>query len=74
MKTGYMVMYFPDGDGWGAEVPDLPGCLTCGDTLDQVREGIKEAIQGWIEVAREDGDLIPEPSRIIETVCVEIPA
>lgn len=73
MKTGYLVMYFPEGDGWGAEVPDLPGCLTCGDTLDQVREGIKEAIQGWIEVAREDGDVIREPSRIIETVSVEIP-
>lgn len=55
-------------------MPDLPGCLTCGDTLEQVREGIQEAIQGWIEVAREDGDPIPEPSRIVETVSVEIPA
>jgi len=51
-----------------------PGCLTCGDTLEQVREGIKETIQGWIDVARHDGDPIPEPTRIMETVIVEIPA
>ncbi len=74
MTAGYMVIYFPDGDGWGAEVPDLPGCLTCGDTLEEVREGIKEAIQGWIDVAREDGDPIPEPRRIVETINIEIPA
>ncbi len=74
MTTGYMVIYFPDGDGWGAEVPDLPGCLRCGATLDQVRERIKEAIQGWIDVAREDGDPIPMPSRIMETVSVGVPA
>jgi predicted RNase H-like HicB family nuclease len=74
LKTGYAVIYFPDCDGWGAEVPDLPGCVTCGATLDEVRVRIKEAIQGWIEVAQEDGDPIPEPSRIIETMNLEIPA
>jgi predicted RNase H-like HicB family nuclease len=73
MKTGCMVIYFPDGDGWGAEMPDLPGCLTCVDTLDQVREGIKEAIQDWIDVAIQDGEPIPEPSRIVETVSIELP-
>ena len=39
-ETGYYV----------AEVPALPGCVTQGKTLEEVKKNIKEAIEGWLEV------------------------
>ncbi len=36
--------------GYWAEVPALPGCLTQGETLDEVVENINDAIQGWLSV------------------------
>lgn len=44
-----------------AEVPELPGCMTHGDTRAAARANAKEAIQSWIDTANEFGDLIPEP-------------
>ena len=40
--------------GYWAEVPDLPGCVTEADTLDELKEMLKDAITGYLEVARED--------------------
>ena len=37
--------------GFWAEVPGLPGCMTEGETLDQVKVNILEAVQGWMEAA-----------------------
>ena len=56
----------PDGSGYTAEVPDLPGCLTCADTLDELFEMIEDAKRGWIEVALERGIAIPEPSPLFD--------
>ncbi len=36
--------------GWWAEVPALPGCLTQGETLDEVVDNLNDAIQGWLSV------------------------
>ena len=36
--------------GYWAEVPALPGCLTQGQTLDELRENLDDAIQGWLSV------------------------
>ena len=52
----------PDGSGYTAEVPDLPGCLTCAETLEELWDMIEDAKRGWLELALEDGDPIPEPS------------
>ncbi len=35
--------------GFWAEVPAMPGCVTQGETLDEIRENLKEAIVGWLE-------------------------
>jgi len=45
-----------------AYVQDLPGCVTTGDTLDEVRAMMREAIEFHLDGMREDGDPIPEPS------------
>jgi len=47
---------------YGAYVPDLPGCVTTGDTLDEVRAMIREAIEFHLDGMREDGTPIPQPS------------
>ncbi|MGI2907892.1 type II toxin-antitoxin system HicB family antitoxin [Tolypothrix sp. VBCCA 56010] len=37
--------------GYWAEVPALPGCITEGDTIEEVSANLKDAIEGWLEVA-----------------------
>ena len=51
----------PDGS-YSAYVPDLPGCVACGDTADEVRQLIQEAIPLHLELMREQGEPIPVPS------------
>ncbi|HHY22592.1 MAG TPA: toxin-antitoxin system HicB family antitoxin [Bacilli bacterium] len=49
-----------DGGGYLVEVPDLPGCVTDGDTLDEAIRKAGEATESWLEAARECGRKIPE--------------
>jgi predicted RNase H-like HicB family nuclease len=44
-----------------AEVPELPGCLAHGDTQEAALANVKQAMQLWLDTAREFGDPIPEP-------------
>ena len=44
-----------------AEVPELPGCMTHGATREEALAMAEDAIQGWLAVAREFGDAVPEP-------------
>src|SRR4030067_2461902 len=53
----------PENPGGGARVVELPGCITQGDTFEELGEMIRDAMRGWIEVALEDGEDIPEPRR-----------
>jgi predicted RNase H-like HicB family nuclease len=46
---------------YSAYVPDLPGCVAVGDTLEEVKAEIREAIEFHLEGMREDGSPIPEP-------------
>ncbi|MCI6697473.1 MAG: type II toxin-antitoxin system HicB family antitoxin [Erysipelotrichaceae bacterium] len=48
--------------GYVASYPDLPGCLTCGDTLEEVVKNADEAKREWLLAAMEEGIDIPEPS------------
>ena len=63
MSLSYRVEIYPepDGNGYTALIPDLPGCMTCADTLEELWGMIEEAKRGWLEVSLEDGDYIPEP-------------
>ena len=68
MSLPYRVEIYPeeDGGGYTAKIPDLPGCMTCADTLDELWDMIAEAKELWLEVALADGDYVPEPSPIEE--------
>jgi antitoxin HicB len=57
----YRIEVYPDGDGYTAAIPDLPGCLTFGDSLQEVLDLIGDAKAGWLELAIENRQPIPEP-------------
>jgi len=52
-----------DGGGYVATVPDLPGCMSDGETPEEALKNVQEAIASWIEAAKEWKRDIPEPSR-----------
>jgi predicted RNase H-like HicB family nuclease len=57
----YAVIYEQGENNWGAIVPDLPGCVSIGDTFEEVQSNVKEAIELYLEVLLERGEAIPEP-------------
>jgi predicted RNase H-like HicB family nuclease len=63
LNLQYPVTLYPDQEGgYVAQIKDLPGCLTQGETLDETIANIQEARELWIETAYEAGDEIPLPS------------
>lgn len=66
----HAVIYEKSSNGYGAYVPDLPGCVAVGDTLDETQRLIKEAIELHLKGMREDGEPIPQPTSIAENVSV----
>ncbi|MFM9158282.1 MAG: type II toxin-antitoxin system HicB family antitoxin, partial [Dolichospermum sp.] len=66
------VVYEWAGSNYSAYVPDLPGCVACGDTLEETEELMKEAIELYLEVLKEDGKPIPKPSTKVGQVVVMI--
>lgn len=55
---------------YGAYVPDLPGCVATGATVEETERSIREAIEFHVEGLRADGLPIPEPSSRVEYVDV----
>lgn len=49
---------------WGVVVPDLPGCFSAGDTMEDALIQAEEAITAWIEATLDAGQPIPKPSNI----------
>jgi predicted RNase H-like HicB family nuclease len=58
----------PDGGFWG-EVPALPGCYSQGETVDELKHNIREAIAGVLEVLKEQGR---EPDSNIQILDVAV--
>ncbi|MBD0304870.1 MAG: type II toxin-antitoxin system HicB family antitoxin [Tolypothrix sp. T3-bin4] len=50
MKIKAIIHPAEEGGYW-AEVPALPGCITEGDTMEEVMVNLKDAIEGWLDVA-----------------------
>ncbi len=59
---------------YSAYVPDLPGCVATGKTVQEVLSSIREAIEFHIEGLVEDGAPIPDPGTLVDYVEVHIPA
>ena len=55
-----------DGGGFLATVPDLPGCMSDGETPEEAIVNVQDAILAWLEGAHELGREIPPPSKITQ--------
>ena len=63
MTDKYLVVIEEASDGsFSAYLPDVPGCVSCGDTLDEVRSMIKEALEFHFDGMRQAGLPIPPPT------------
>lgn len=66
----YAVVIEKTPQNYSAYVPDLPGCVATGESIQEVTQNIQEAIAFHVEGMREDGEPIPEPKA--STVLVEV--
>jgi len=62
----YAIVLEKAANNYSAYVPDLPGCVATGHTVEETEREIREAIEFHIEGLREDGLLIPQPESIVE--------
>ena len=67
----YVVVYEQTPNNWAAYVPDLPGCVAVGDTREEVKGQITEAIIFHLESLLEHGDPIPAPGKWTDLVEVK---
>jgi antitoxin HicB len=63
MALPYRLEIVPDPyeGGYAARYPDLPGCITTGETIEAVRKNAEDAKRAWLEAATEDGSAIAMP-------------
>ena len=66
MSLPYRIELMPDQEegGFVVSFPDLPGCLTIGETIEDAYKNAEDAKQEWLLAAMEDGIEIPEPDSI----------
>ncbi|HHX95005.1 MAG TPA: toxin-antitoxin system HicB family antitoxin [Clostridia bacterium] len=62
LKLPYRIVLHPSPEGgYAAEIPELPGCISQGQTIEEALKMIEDAKLCWLESAIEDGAIIPEP-------------
>lgn len=61
MALPYQIELIPDDDVWFVRIPDLPGCISQGDTREEALTMIRDAHYGWIATALSDGESVPPP-------------
>ena len=66
MALPYRMELVPDLDegGYAVSYPDLPGCVSCGETLESAVRNGEDAKKAWLLAALEDGIDIPEPNQL----------
>ena len=69
-KVTYLIVYEKSSNGWGAYAPDLPGLGVAGQTLEETKQLIREAIEFHLEGMRQHGEVIPVPSTQTEYITV----
>ena len=57
------IIHEDESGGYWAEVPSLPGCVTQGESIEEVRENLREAIEAWLEAGEPEG---PVEDEVIE--------
>jgi predicted RNase H-like HicB family nuclease len=63
--SGYLALVYKDKDtSYGVSFPDVPGCISAGDSFEQAIDNAAEALAGHLALMRADGDPIPPPRSI----------
>ncbi len=70
----YSVILLPNDPepGYTATVPALPGCISCGDTLEEALENIKDAIALYVRDSLNHGEAVPDDRGVVVKVTVEV--
>jgi len=68
----YLIVIEKTASGFSAYSPDLPGCISTGNSQGEVEENMREAIAFHLDGLREDGQPVPEPQSY--SAYVELPA
>jgi predicted RNase H-like HicB family nuclease len=71
MRQRNTVIFERAEHNWAAYVPDLPGCITTGKTLEKTERNIQEAVRGHLAVLREFGEPVPRPTCVAREI--EVP-
>jgi predicted RNase H-like HicB family nuclease len=64
----YPIIIEQTGTGYSAYSPDVDGCVSAGDTLEETRRNFQEALAEHFELRREIGEPIPEPKTSVDYV------
>ena len=67
----FAVVFEKAESNWAAYVPDLPGCITTGSTLEETKQNIREAMELHVEAMLEVGEPIPVPTSDVDFVELE---
>ncbi|MEH1839118.1 MAG: type II toxin-antitoxin system HicB family antitoxin [Nostoc sp.] len=59
------IIHSAEEGGYWAEVPALPGCITEGDTMEEVMANLKDAIKGWLDVAN-SSNAVDSTDQVVE--------
>jgi predicted RNase H-like HicB family nuclease len=68
IEMKYLVVVEKSQSGYGAYVPDLPGCIAAAESRDEVVRLIRDAMQFHVEGLKEAGDPVPKPSSQSELI------
>ena len=64
----YLIIIEKTASGYSAYSPDVPGCISAGDTEDETRRNFQEALLSHFDALREIGGQIPEPTSLVSYV------
>ena len=67
MQYVYIIERANDGS-YSAYVPDLPGCTSCGDSVAELRENVREAVAMYVDALRDRGETVPAATSLAEVV------
>jgi len=71
IRSGIVFELQPEAEGgYTVTVPSLPSCISYGETFEKAMEMIKDAMEGWLAVAREEGMPIPDQFETIEVAAI----
>jgi predicted RNase H-like HicB family nuclease len=68
MNRRYAVIFEQAENNWAAYIPDLPGCVSTGKTLEETELNVREAIAGHIQALRAFGEPVPEPTSVAKEI------